>query len=221
MGGLDARHLFSSRGFGDRVKVLATFCTPHLGSAMADMTLGLLPKDDDALAGFARLLGQPLGDASLAATPDVRAVFTALAESSADGFNRQNPEDSRVRYLAWAGLSNVLGIPNSHDEDACDHNMPLFPADHTRHVMHPQLAVFAGVVAHGTEMRPHDGLVTVASARYATGPDGAPTRFEFRGCLPSDHLDEVGTDDVPGQPSQDPFAYARFYRGLAFELVVN
>ncbi|MCX5745477.1 MAG: alpha/beta fold hydrolase [Proteobacteria bacterium] len=44
-GGLDARYLISSLGYGDRVATLTTISSPHQGTAIADKALGLLPGD--------------------------------------------------------------------------------------------------------------------------------------------------------------------------------
>jgi len=205
MGGLDARFLVASLGYGDRVATVTTISTPHRGSAMADMSLGLLGAiDDDALRDFAAYLARPLGSDPGELDPDMRAAFTALAEATAFDFNLANPDDDRVDYESWAGLSNVAGVANPQDLPACEFKMSLFPASLARHKMHILLKAIAFVVAHRLDLRPNDGLVQVESAKWGT----------FRGCLPADHMDEVGAADV----SLTPFDYIRFLRNRAFEL---
>jgi len=208
MGGLDARFLVASLGYGDRVATVTTISTPHRGSAMADMSLGLLGSvDADALRDLATWLARPLGSDPGELDPDMRAAFTALAEKTAPDFNAANPDDERVVYESWAGLSNVAAIPNPQDVPACESKMSLFPDSLERHHMNIILEAIAFVVAHELAMRPNDGLVQVASARWGT----------FRGCLPADHIDEVGAEPA----SLTPFDHVRFYRNRAFELAAR
>jgi triacylglycerol lipase len=73
--------------------------------------------------------------------------------------------------------------------------------------MHVELKPIAIAVAHGGELLPNDGLVQVASAKCGT----------FRGCVPADHIDEVGA----ASSSLTPFAYVKFVRNRAFELAAR
>lgn len=203
MGGLDSRVLLNG-GYIDRIGALITLSTPHRGSAIADMTLGFTDfLDDDALASLGQWLARPLDAAQLA--PDLEAALWSLSETNAAAFAQANPydgSDGRVRVESWAGLSNVAGIPNAQDWGACEGKMSLFPSAATRHRMSVLLKPIAYVVAHRFALRPNDGLVQVASAKWGT----------FRGCVPADHADEVGAF---------PFArfdHVRFLRNRAFEL---
>jgi triacylglycerol lipase len=207
MGGLDSRAVVATLGYGDRVASITTISTPHHGSAVADMSLGLLSAfDDDALRALGSLMGRTLSTDPTALAPDLRAAFTALTESGAAAFNAANPDDPRVRYESWAGLSNVAGIPNPQDGPACEWKMSLFNNPLTsRHRMHVALKPIAKVVAHGFSLRPNDGLVQIASAKWAT----------FRGCIPADHADEVGA--FPFRQ----FDHVRFLRNRAFELAAT
>ena len=206
MGGLDARAVASSHGYGDRIASLITLSTPHQGSAIADMSLGLLDGfDQDALNGLASFLARPLSTDTTQIAPDLRAALTSLAESSVAAFDVANPDDGRVRYESWAGLSNVAGIANAQDAPACEGKMALFPSALARHKMTVLLKPIAYVVAHRFDLRPNDGLVQVASAKRGT----------FRGCVPADHGDEVGAFPHPR------FDHVRFIRNRAFELAAN
>lgn len=202
MGGLDTRFAIGSLGYGDRIASVITISTPHRGSRIADMSLGLLSNiDSDALGALSNLLGRPLGDES----PDLIAAMTSLAESSADAFAAENPDDPRVHFESWAGLSNVAGIINPQDAGACERTLIGFDGPLSRHVMHVLLKPIAAVVAHGTSLTPNDGLVQVASAKWGT----------FRGCIPADHIDEVGA--LP----HGAFHHVDFLRKRAFELGRN
>jgi triacylglycerol lipase len=204
MGGLDARFTIASLGYGERVASLTTLSTPHRGSAVADMALGLTSRlDPQALVNLGTLLARSV-ESPTTLEPDIRAAFTSLAEANADAFNRDNPDDPRVHYESWAGLSNVAGIPNPQDLPACEHRLTQFRSTTARHHMHIALKTIAFVVAHETALRPNDGLVQVASAKWGT----------FRGCVPADHIDEVGAFAT----SWSPFDHVRFLRQRAFEL---
>lgn len=203
MGGLDSRYLISGLGYGDRVATLTTLSTPHRGSAMADMALGLLSSfDDEALAALAAFLSRPLTDAAGNIPSDLLAAMTALAESTAPSFNTTIVDDDRVHYQSWAGLSNVAGILNPQDAGACEGKLSLFPSVTSRHVMHIEIKAIAFVVAHEFLLVPNDGLVQVASAKWGT----------FRGCMPADHIDEVGASPI------HRWDHVRFLRNRAFEL---
>ena len=207
MGGLDSRYLASPAGYayGDRVASITTISTPHNGSAFADMVLGLTAEmDTEALAALAAFLARPLTEDPAALESDLRAALDALAEATAVSFNTDVIDDRRVRRESWAGLSNVAGIINPQDAPACEYMMSLFPFGR-RHVMHVELKPIAAVVAHGLSMRPNDGLVQVASAKWGT----------FRGCMPADHIDEVGASPVRS------FDHVRFLRNRAFELAAE
>ena len=207
MGGLDSRAVVATLGYGDRVASITTISTPHRGSAIADMSIGLLSTlDDQALRALGSLISRPLSGDPMGLAPDLVAAFTALTESGAAAFNAANPDDPRVHYESWAGLSNVAGIPNVQDRPACEGKMALFAHPLTsRHRMHVALKPIAHVVAHGFDLRPNDGLVQVASAKWAN----------FRGCVPADHADEVGALPVR------QFDQVRFVRNRAFELAAT
>lgn len=202
MGGLDSRYVVSTLHYGDRVATVTTLSTPHRGSAVADMLLGLTANiDADALTSMAEYLSRAV-DTPTTLQPDLRAGLTSLAEASADAFNRDNKNDGRVHYESWAGLSNVAAIVNSQDAPACEGKMTQFSTPLYRHTMHVLLQPIAYVVAHEGDLRPNDGLVQVASAKWGV----------FRGCVPADHIDEVGA--IP----TSKFGYIGFVRNRAFEL---
>jgi len=69
----------------------------------------------------------------------------------------------------------------------------------------------AAFVAHGWELRPNDGMATVESAKWGN----------FRGCIPADHLDEVGQVGHHGKLRWTGFDHLRFYRNVAFDLAAQ
>jgi triacylglycerol esterase/lipase EstA (alpha/beta hydrolase family) len=114
-GGLDARRLISTLGYGDRVSALVTFSTPHRGTPIADIALGYLPgPTDEALYFLLELLGATVTGSE----SDARASFESMATDYVVGtFNPANPDDPRVSYVSWAGLTCLLGMSCG---DVCD-----------------------------------------------------------------------------------------------------
>lgn len=205
MGGLDARVLISALGYGDRVASLTTISSPHRGTRVADVALRLLPgAADDALDALASAWGRTYSD--VAGDSHVRAALAALAEANAPAFNAAHPNDRRVYYQSWAGVSSVGGIPGPRDATACGGLLLRHPrrAD----ALDPTLVPMAVLTAHGAELRPNDGMATVESAKWGT----------FRGCVPADHLDEVGQVRDQGMDRRTGFDHLRFYRTIAFDL---
>jgi triacylglycerol lipase len=145
----------------------------------------------------------------MAGGAEVRASYESLAERNAGAFAAAHPDDPQVFYQSWAGVSNVLGIANPKDAVACE-GLFVGVSRWRRDVMDPRLVATAAIVAHGREMRPNDGLVTVESAKHGL----------FRGCLPADHIDEIG-GTVGGTTFVSRFDHVRFYRELAFDLTAR
>ena len=208
MGGLDSRVLVSKLGYGDRVASLTTISTPHGGTFVADVGVNLVEKDkaNDALGKLFKAFGRTFTTDDLANDTNARAALSALTEKSAPAFNAENPDDRRVYYQSWAGVSNVLAVPNPKDYPACEGRLETYRQ--RRDGMDALLAPVAAIVAHGTDLLPNDGLSTVASSKHGT----------FRGCIPADHFDEVGQIKDEQRNSRTGFDHIRFYRNVAFDL---
>ncbi|MCB9539094.1 MAG: triacylglycerol lipase [Myxococcales bacterium] len=208
MGGLDSRYVVSSLGYGDRVASLTTISTPHRGSNVADVGLKLVPgAASGALNALAEAWGRTFSE--VADDPDLLGALTDIAEKTAPAFNAANPDDAKVYYQSWAGVSSVLGLKNDADAAACGGKLLRHPGTQDR--MHVTLVPMAAFTAHGAALLPNDGMVTVESAKWGA----------FRGCIPADHLDEVGQ---PKHDEADPntgFDHVRFYRNMAFELAAQ
>lgn len=94
-GGLEARYLISSMGWGDRIASLTTISTPHNGSLTVDALLPVLPAG--IIKGCCKAVDlwfRLLGDKS----PDTYAAICAFRTEDAQRFNDQNPDDPRVFY---------------------------------------------------------------------------------------------------------------------------
>jgi triacylglycerol lipase len=204
MGGLDARVLISGQGYGDRIASLTTISTPHRGSNIADVALRLVPdgKVGDAIDALAGTWARRFTEDDLAKDSDLHAALEALSEKNAPAFNAKYKDDGRVYYQSWAGVSSVLGIPNPKDDDACGARVERTDT------MDAQLAPNAPFVAHGLRLTPNDGMATVESSKWG----------HFNGCIPADHLDEVGQPRHDQRNQRTGFDHLRFYRNVAFDL---
>ncbi len=197
-GGIDARWLISSQGWGDRVASLTTISTPHRGTPVGDAYLGLVPGFTDAVAdSLAWLLGQALsgrGD-----DPDLRASLRQVSEAEMARFNAANPDDPRVAYYSWAGRS-FLALAS----DLCDEGE--VPNPERVDLCTPWLQATGRFVGGGLfAPRANDGLIPVDSARWG----------RFRGCIPADHIDEVGQIAQMGTDPLSGFNHLHFYLGIA------
>lgn len=200
-GGLDSRHMISSLGYGDRVAALVTISTPHRGTRVADTVLGFVP---GATQGFinaiATLFAWTYNEAR--ERMDISAALVGLSEREATTFNRANPDDPRVRYWSYAGRTNLrTGVAVCGG--ARYENEPL-RLDTTTLPLAPFATLLEGLDPVNNV---NDGLVTVESARWG----------EFQGCIPADHMDEVGQIAHTG-PIASGFDHVAFYRKIVSDL---
>ncbi len=204
MGGIDSRYMISTLGYGDRVASLTTISSPHQGSGIADAALALTPSiADKAINALLRAIGNTFSNE--ADMTNLRAALEGIAEKNMPAFNEANPDDARVVYQSWAGISSVTGFANRDARSACEGGEFLLH-DGTYDHMDFLLWLTVPIVA-GLSIDPNDGMSTVASSRWG----------EFQGCIPGDHLDEVG--QLGGEPDPDTgFDHLRFYRNIAYGL---
>lgn len=139
-GGLDARYLISTLDFGDRVATLTTISTPHQGTTLADVSLGLIPGPVNSILAF---LTDVLSPGDLDPTT---ALYQMSQQYVTEVFAPANLDDSRVSYYSVAGVTAALTLDLTR-VDLCD---PLLLVGHLL------------LVNQGN----NDGLVTVESARY-------------------------------------------------------
>lgn len=145
MGGLDSRALVSGLGYGDRVASITTIATPHRGSPIADIVLGLVPDvAEEDVAGFVNTLATLVdGDRQ-----DALATAHALSTAGAEAFNAQFPDDPRVAYFSIVARTTDDPLFLVNDVDLCD--ATLWPT-------------YFKMRALGAE---NDGLVPVESQRW-------------------------------------------------------
>ncbi len=141
-GGLDSRRMISGLGYGDRVGGLITVATPHFGTPITDIALGLFPgSSEEALYFLLNLVGAGADQQS-----DAEASFYSLSETYVQGtFNPTHPDDPRVRYFSWTGETCLTLLTC---DDAVD------------------LPILAGYQILDLIAGPNDGLVTVESGKW-------------------------------------------------------
>ncbi|MFN9811328.1 MAG: esterase/lipase family protein [Deltaproteobacteria bacterium] len=201
-GGLDARVVANLRP--DRVASITTIATPHGGTRVADVVLRAVADDRlrDLLDAFVRLIAAPLYDAAGEET----SVFEALRLFSSEGiaaFDAAHPDEPTVRYFSIAGRSDrTFASSLCRVSDRPDF---LRRYDDTTDPIDPLLAVSEAILDRDAlDRTPNDGLVSVESARHG----------RFLGCIPADHLDEVGHLLGDGPGLFNDFEHRRFYREL-------
>lgn len=175
-GGIDARYVISTLGYGDRVAALATISTPHRGTRICDAYLGLVPGWTDPMMDFfARIIGDVINEESDEAS--LRGFMDQLNEQEmVNVFNPANPDDPRVEYFSVAGRTGL-----TRQDDECSGAVWKNPleVDAVEPLLLPTYEFLNGGII---DRAANDGLVTVESARWGT----------FLGCVPADHLDEIG-----------------------------
>jgi triacylglycerol lipase len=197
-GGLDARYLISSLGYGDRVALLATIATPHRGSRVADAIVGNVPGVTDGVVNaIATLFGYAYNDVRSRA--DLRRAAESLSEAAAVVFNRDNLDDPQVVYWSWSGRSN-----RRRGERACAGGRIANEPDRLDNTFTPLQPLAAFLEQGDPEVHVNDGLVEVASGRWG----------QWMGCIPADHFDEVGQIAHRGPNPESGFDHLVFYRDV-------
>lgn len=179
-GGFDARYMISTLHYGDRVGALITVSTPHRGTPVADVALGIVtPAGFTATVVNSLLLAIQGLTSNDTGNPNVKANLAQLATAAVTQWNADNPDDARVKYYSVAGRSNLAS-----GSSECAGS--VWPNPQGLDILNPILAVPATVFPFFSPnpLVPiaNDGLVPVSSARWGT----------FLGCVPADHFDEVG-----------------------------
>ena len=205
-GGLDARYVASR--IPERISAVVGFAVPNLGTKVADAVLDQAPGFTvGLLQSVCALAGRPFwGD--IAKDPDFRASLESISTSGAAAFNVAYPDVEGVRYYSVSGRTNMqLG------EKACEApKAPPFITRYngTRDPLDPTLVLTAALLSGSIlDPAPNDGMVSVSSAKWGT----------WLGCIPADHMDEMGQylGDPPGVGNS--FDHIEFYKDLATFLV--
>jgi triacylglycerol lipase len=190
MGGLDARFLLSPdnpSNLADRIISLTTISTPHKGSPIADLLVKLgdplsIGKEESLLA---RALRASLTHAGL----EVGGLHN-LTTDGVGRFNNQFRDNDSTKKFSVAGVgrgTRVFGIPL----DTC-----------------VALRLAYRIIKDETG-EDNDGLVSLSSATWGTGPE----------LWPADHADEIGHDLDQGLEARPThFDYLAKYEAIVERL---
>jgi len=102
-GGVDARYMITHLDMADRVASLTTISTPHRGTSLADIALGLLPGAiEDMLDFLLNILGM-----------DLEGAYQLTTEYMEQVFNPATPDDPSVYYQSYSahagpGTGNIM-----------------------------------------------------------------------------------------------------------------
>lgn len=205
-GGLDARVVANLRP--DLVASVVTVSTPHGGSKIADVVLKLVadPNYQKVISDLLNLIGAPLYD-QIGNETDVFKPLKLFSQPGITAFNQAHPDEPGVFYASIAGRTDL-----SIGGDVCDADVKLpFIQDFSDTVdpVDPMLSLFDAILDE-TINNPYanDGMVRVKDAK----------RGQFWGCIPADHLDEVGQllGDSPGLGNS--WDHKAFYAAIVAEL---
>ena len=193
-GGLDARVVANLRP--DLVASVVTVATPHRGTPVADVVMKLVSDPNAAKIIDARtqLVGGVLYDQVGNAT-SLTAAFELFSQPGIAAFNAAHPDEPGIFYASVAGRS---ALHPAGGDCAANLVMPFIqPWESTLDPLNPLFA--ATQLVMGTKA--NDGLVRVQDAQWG----------EFWGCVPGDHLDEIGQilGQSPGLGNK--WSYQDFY----------
>ena len=121
--------------------------------------------------------------------PNLRVAMMSCSRPAMAEFNEIHQNDARVSYYSYAGFSGRFADGRPECEDS---ELPI-----PRHGDTVAPEFLAGFLYLGGITSANDGLVPVESAKWG----------RFMGCLPADHLDEIG--QLGGVV--DVFDYRAFY----------
>lgn len=200
-GGLDARYVAHHRP--DLVASVVTISSPHGGTRVADVALELADSEltRDVIDAVSQLLGRALYDESGNQTGAVDSL-EQFSEPGIAEFNKRITNREEVYYASVAGRTDRhLG-----GSECAVENPPGFVEDWelTGDPVDPILSLTETVLDGPAGTRPNDGMVSVENSKWG----------EFLGCVPADHLDEVGqlVGDDPG--AFNDWKYLDFYKNL-------
>ena len=204
-GGFDCRYV--AHNIPDQIASVTTISTPHRGDPIADIAENDLPGPlQQAVNAFLNILGTAIDQGQT--TQNAELALALCSTKGAQDFTAKYPDAPQVAYYSIAGRSNgALG------DDVCGTSTEApFVARWNQYVdpVNALLSATGTILSNNVDPPPtNDGLVPVGSAKWGT----------FLGCIPADHLDEVGQIGGQSPGNGNPFDHILFYRQLADWLV--
>lgn len=205
-GGLDARVVAHDRP--ELVASVTTIATPHHGTPIADLAVGLV--DDANAQAVVDWLVDQIGYALWDEYGNQTSLWKPLQLFSQPGitaFNAQYTDAPGIPYESLSGRSDLELVeepcePDVHVGFVDDHDGKLDTID-------PLLDATEAIIDGGLFVSDtNDGLVRAIDARWGT----------FLGCVPADHLDEIGQLLGDGPGLGNGWKHTDLYRALVARL---
>ena len=158
-----------------------------------------LPAQVELLKAFFNLLGQAFFG-EIAKHSDVEAAAKQLSTAGARDFNAKYPDSAGVSYYSVGGWTGILA---QKPAAMCQSSIaPQFVMQFDKFKDTPDLNMLLTGLVIGQQ--PHDGVVELSSTKWG----------QWLGCVPADHMDQVGQmlGDQPGLGNG--FNHIEFYRGM-------
>jgi triacylglycerol lipase len=200
-GGLDARIVAQERP--DLIASVLTFSTPHRGTPLSDLVAhaSSIPFAREVLDALLYAVGRHVWN-DVTKESSVLKSLEQFSSKKIDELNRRYPPTPGVPFFSVAGRSALRS-----NEDECITGVPDRPAfirayDDDVDPVNVLLATPALALSPNPfSAVAHDGLVPVKNASWG----------RFLGCVPADHLDEIGQvlGALPG--AQNPWRHKPFY----------
>ena len=188
LGGLDARK--AAIEVPRMVASVTSIATPHYGSKIADIALGVSNTEYSTLV-------QTVLQVMFKNKPDKEKLQDSLKDlSEAEAAKQPNrwPVVEGIYYQSWAGVATIQGKLNSKITEAC----PTILGNGKMRELKSPFALISKVVGGFLKNLPNDGVVTIASSTHGV----------LKGCIPVGHLEQ--TD--PLKDEETDFDVLEFYR---------
>lgn len=168
-GGLDSRYMVANLGMASKVSSITSLNTPHRGSPIADIVLGvipswLLPYVSTTINGLVKIVWG-------GSQNNLNASLSSLTTTNANTFNTATPNASGVKYFSYGSKVTVPDL-----------------------IQHPLMGILVpvtgiGGVAKGQGIE-NDGLVPLSSQKWGTYKGSPSYSFYVTGL---DHLEVSNT----------------------------
>jgi triacylglycerol lipase len=203
-GGLDARVVAHTAP--ELVASVTTVATPHHGTPIADIAIGLAPNPAAAVLvdWLTQTLGAPLWDE----VGNQTSLYEAMEQMSQPGIAQFNATYTDAPGVLYTSITGRTGLHAGGE--ACEPTSPpppllVFDFEGTLDTTDTLFLIPEAILSDGIfSQQPNDALVRAADARWG----------EFLGCVPADHLDEVGQLLGDGPGIGNDWDHLEFYAAL-------
>jgi len=203
-GGLDARVVAHTAP--ELVASVTTIATPHHGTPIADIAIGLAPNPASAalVDWLTQTLGAPLWDD----IGNETSLYEAMEQMSQPGITQFNATYTDAPGVLYTSVTGRTGLHSGGE--ACEPTSPPPPLligsfEGTLDTTDALFVIPEAILSDGVfSQEPNDALVRAADARWG----------EFLGCVPADHLDEVGQLLGDGPGIGNDWDHLQFYADL-------